>query len=313
MRSLSHLLEDEFEVSTAQDAAIALELIAREDFDVIISDQRMPGMSGVDLLREARQRAPRALRILLTGYSDLQAILRSVNDGEVYRFINKPWNVSELPRVVRDAAAIARHRPALRPAGAGPDAADSAAVLVLDDDPAAADAARAALPAAGGKVLHARSLGQAVAYLDALQIGVVVADTMLGGLDTGRLLCLLKQHRPLIVTVVRTSDPDAVEIAALINQGQIFRCLAKPTSTADLRVVLAAAVARHRQLRAAPEHAGRYAVEALPAPVVASLRGDVHRSMRPEPPETEADSALLASVAAGFDRLFAADEARSTI
>ena len=83
LRALHWLLQKDFDVSTATSGQEGLKLVRESSFDVVISDQRMPEMSGVDFLREVRAIAPRAMRILLTGYSDMQAILRSVNESEM--------------------------------------------------------------------------------------------------------------------------------------------------------------------------------------------------------------------------------------
>ena len=69
--------------------------------DVIVSDQRMPSMTGVDVLREVKRRAPRAMRILLTGYADLTAIEASINEGEVFRYLTKPCPADVLREVDR--------------------------------------------------------------------------------------------------------------------------------------------------------------------------------------------------------------------
>ena len=112
LRSLHWMLHKEFNVMTASDGASALELLRKHDFDVIVSDQRMPGMIGSEFLRQACEVAPRAMRILLTGYSDMPAILQSINESEVFRFVNKPWNNEHLVGTVRQAAAIALSTPA---------------------------------------------------------------------------------------------------------------------------------------------------------------------------------------------------------
>jgi DNA-binding NtrC family response regulator len=75
LRSLHWMLHKEFDVMTAPDGLTALEMLRKHDFDVIVSDQRMPGMIGSEFLREACKVAPRSMRILLTGYSDMPAIL----------------------------------------------------------------------------------------------------------------------------------------------------------------------------------------------------------------------------------------------
>src|SRR6218665_3121556 len=93
---LRMMFRADYEVHTATSGAAALEIIAAHPIDVIVSDQRMPGMLGIELLNEVRLRSPATMRILLTGYSDLSAIVGSVNDGEVFRFINKPWDKAEI-------------------------------------------------------------------------------------------------------------------------------------------------------------------------------------------------------------------------
>ena len=82
---------DKYKVLIATSGRDALEIMRTTPVDVLVSDQRMPEMLGIELLEKARQSHPGTIRILLTGYSDLSAIVGSVNDGEVFRFINKPW------------------------------------------------------------------------------------------------------------------------------------------------------------------------------------------------------------------------------
>ena len=89
LRALRALFRDA-DVYTTANPREAPKLAKEHDVDVVVCDQRMPEVLGVDVLREIRQVAPRAIRILLTGYADLKAVLSSVNEGEVYRFVNKP-------------------------------------------------------------------------------------------------------------------------------------------------------------------------------------------------------------------------------
>ncbi|MFU8818333.1 MAG: HD domain-containing phosphohydrolase [Desulfurivibrio sp.] len=105
LRSLRRLCMDEsFAVETASSGAEALALLqARDDVAVIVSDQRMPEMTGVEMLEQARQIAPLAVRILLTGYADIGAAMDSINRSGVYRYITKPWQDEELLQTVRGA------------------------------------------------------------------------------------------------------------------------------------------------------------------------------------------------------------------
>ncbi|MDW8464949.1 MAG: response regulator [Chloroherpetonaceae bacterium] len=104
LESLSQLFDREFQVLTASDGQTALTLLQHHlDVAIVISDQRMPGMRGVELLRNVKQIAPHTMRILLTGYADLDAVLDSVNVGEVFQYVRKPW----VPETLKSIVALA--------------------------------------------------------------------------------------------------------------------------------------------------------------------------------------------------------------
>lgn len=86
----------------------ALRLMQQSEVEVIISDQHMPGMSGIDLLKLMRVRHPRVVRILLTGDKDPEIPVRSINEVEVYRFLRKPWSNGDLRTMLSFAFEIAR-------------------------------------------------------------------------------------------------------------------------------------------------------------------------------------------------------------
>ena len=97
------LLDEEFPVYTATSGDRGLEVLRRGvDVGVIVSDQRMPGMSGARFLEQAREMVPRALRIMLTGYADISATIDAINKGGACRYITKPWQDHELLQVLRE-------------------------------------------------------------------------------------------------------------------------------------------------------------------------------------------------------------------
>src|SRR5580693_6796540 len=112
LRALKALFRDyeTFETTNPLEAAA---LAKQHDVDVVICDQRMPEKAGIDVLRDLKDIHPRAMRILLTGYSDLKAVLGSVNESEVFRFVNKPWNNAEIKSLVAEAGQIAREAPVI--------------------------------------------------------------------------------------------------------------------------------------------------------------------------------------------------------
>jgi signal transduction histidine kinase len=104
LRSVHDLLRLDYRVITRGTGAAALEVLrSAEDVHVIMSDQRMPGMSGVDLLRQAKAIRPEVTRLLFTAYADIRAVIDAINQGHIFRYIAKPWDPDELGAVVRQA------------------------------------------------------------------------------------------------------------------------------------------------------------------------------------------------------------------
>jgi two-component system response regulator HupR/HoxA len=106
--ALRRTLEEDFEVYTASSATDALAVLEREWIQIVLTDQRMPGMSGVQLLREVRERWPDAVRIIISGYTDSEDIIAGVNDGGIYQYLLKPWQPEQLLLTLRAAAEMQR-------------------------------------------------------------------------------------------------------------------------------------------------------------------------------------------------------------
>lgn len=90
-----------YQIRTAGGGAEALALLEEAPADLIVSDMRMPGMDGAALLTQARERWPDTIRVLLTGYADIQSTVAAVNQGGIYRYVSKPWNDLELQQIIR--------------------------------------------------------------------------------------------------------------------------------------------------------------------------------------------------------------------
>ncbi len=104
---LRHTFSKRYDVLTAPDALAALRLLEERPVAVLVTDQRMPGMSGVTLCAEVRSRWPATRRIVLTAWGDRDAAVTAINEGGVHAFIDKPWQVEELDGLLRDAVAEA--------------------------------------------------------------------------------------------------------------------------------------------------------------------------------------------------------------
>jgi len=103
LRALERLFRQEYEVLTANSGTEALELLTQHDVALLITDQRMPGMTGIELLKKTMSLRPRMVRIILTGYTDVEALVEAINCGEVYRYITKPWSNEDLRVTIKRA------------------------------------------------------------------------------------------------------------------------------------------------------------------------------------------------------------------
>jgi serine/threonine-protein kinase len=293
LSALHRLFKSQYDVRIASSGAEALRMLSAEPVDVVISDQRMPGMTGVELFKQVRELAPNTMRILLTGYADLPATIEAVNSGEVFRYVTKPWSNDSLRMTVALAMRAAlRTAPVLGvPATVGADARNQASsvnaaapplvgpevhVLVLDRDPSLAGLTRELL--AEERQCHAASsLEQAADLLETHgEIGVLVTEARVGSDDLVHVLASLRSVRPGLCTIVASRLADAQLVIRLINQGQIYRYIGKPVNPDKLRNELNGALRRHVQLRGSPTLHDRHVGEVV-KPVQETIEQN-HRS-----------------------------------
>lgn len=93
----------DYKIFLAISAKVGEEILAKEDIDIIITDQRMPEKTGVEFLESIIPIHPRPIRLLLTGYTDIQAVIDAINKGQVYHYLTKPWEEDYLRTVIKNA------------------------------------------------------------------------------------------------------------------------------------------------------------------------------------------------------------------
>jgi serine/threonine-protein kinase len=314
LRSLQWLLRKKFNVETASSGQEALVLVKENDYDVIISDQRMPGMTGAEFLREARKISPRSMRLLLTGYSDMAAIVRSVNESEIYRFITKPWDMKALVTLTEQACKIAKSLPApvegdhLEKHEAF--TASSDAILLLDDDTMLNFELEAAA-GSGTKVTHTESLAEAVAILSDQKIGILISNTHVGETDVTGLIKIIKKNIPDLVCVVISDTTDSDMVIDLINQGQVYRFIPKPLKRGYIKLVIASAMHKRQLLKDQPDYAKRHSVDVMDAEQVKKLQAQIESLVGKSSSGRSGDSAdgdhqFFQRVTSGLRRWFGA-------
>jgi DNA-binding NtrC family response regulator len=97
------LASEPYYILTSSSAKEALDILCRQLVNVVISDEKMPGMPGSEFLAIVRKKYPDTIRIMLTGYANLDTAIRSINEGEIYRFFRKPFNLVDLAITIRQA------------------------------------------------------------------------------------------------------------------------------------------------------------------------------------------------------------------
>ena len=103
LENMLFALELSFDIITASSGNEAMEILAREKIAVIVTDQRMPGMTGTELLKRVKETYPHIIRILITAYSDIEAAVMAINKGDIYRYIKKDYPISEIESYIRQA------------------------------------------------------------------------------------------------------------------------------------------------------------------------------------------------------------------
>jgi serine/threonine-protein kinase len=136
LNSMRVMFRRQFDLFLASHGAEALDIVRDKDIDVIVADHRMPKMTGVEVLSKVRALSPRTVRILLTGYADLDAVEGSINDSEVFRFLTKPCAPQQLRETIELAAKLARETPAPPPPAEQPLTPSDTVEIILESDTA---------------------------------------------------------------------------------------------------------------------------------------------------------------------------------
>ena len=279
LQSLSATFRKQYNVYTATNGKEAIEIIRKYTIHVVLSDQRMPGMLGHEVLKIIKTISPSTIRILLTGYSDLDAIMNSVNSGEVFRYLTKPWKVEQLRETVAAAAQIASKVSQLYPAKPEPSSqtTDQSPEIELEAQ-AETEQAETPMPDFQGQkdkllivefnkeqlnmmvkvfnkkyeVLPCASVDEAFEQLSKHEAPVMVTDLNLNSEDGIDFLYAIKQEYPNIVIILLTQVRDALLAIKSINEFQVYRYHVKPCSVEDLDKTIQSAMMRARSYRTQP-------------------------------------------------------------
>jgi len=106
LKSFKAQFRREFNIDVAESASEAMKLVSENEYVIVLSDQRMPVKTGVDFFKDLKEKSPKAMRVLVTAYADIAAVIDAVNLGEVFRYLSKPWGENEMRATLKDAVDI---------------------------------------------------------------------------------------------------------------------------------------------------------------------------------------------------------------
>ncbi|HST03043.1 MAG TPA: response regulator, partial [Usitatibacter sp.] len=253
LNALRALFRADYDVAIAGNADEAMALLRSDPVPIVVSDQRMPGKTGVEFLREVRKAFPRTVRLLLTGYSDLAAMVGSINEGEVFRFVKKPWDNEEIRATLADAVAVAARlnaTPAPRK-----ESASEGSILVIDPQEGLARGLEK-LVAGRAEVKLVATVPEAARLLQTGEFAAILADQKVGAGELVKLFRVVKAKRPETLSILVADEADSDLVASLINEAQIYRFLTRPINAGDLRNHVAEALRHYAAHRAGGSGAG---------------------------------------------------------
>ncbi|MDX2129765.1 MAG: response regulator [Chloroherpetonaceae bacterium] len=211
----------------------ALKAIQSESFAVIVSDQRMPGMSGTELLKKVKEISPETIRIVLTGYSELDLVIDAINSGEVWRFINKPWDNDKLKGTVKAAYDLFEVNKVLREEvkknkGTSTKSTNTNLPVLFIDQLESHLKGYEGLLSNKYQFNSSTTLEAATAILKENKIAILACDSTLASEKGTDFLTYVRTYFPDIISIYISDSKDSVEAIRLINESQVFRYLVKP-------------------------------------------------------------------------------------
>ncbi|MCU0692881.1 MAG: response regulator [Polyangiaceae bacterium] len=213
-----------FDAKTAPDGRAGLALAAKESFDVIVLDMKMPVMSGEQVFHALRRLRPRIPVIMLTGHGTIQQAFESSKEG-VFEYVVKPCEVEELAQILRRAAQVRKSIPAPEEAST----TGNPRVLIVDDEVELLDSLSRALRRRGMEAAVAPDAARGLAHMDRKVFDVVVLDMRMPGIPGMAALEQIKAKYPSTEVIVLTGHPSTASAVQATKLGA-FDFLMKPIS-----------------------------------------------------------------------------------
>jgi len=275
----------EHQVIVCSDPDAAAAQAAKHDVDTVICSQRVPPLTGVDVLRAVKRAHARGVRVLLSDRPEGRLLLDAINEVEVFRCVDLPWSNAAMRELATAAARGAHATPVL---GSEPPSSDEAAdlkrhvaLVVIDNDVDAQQRLRDVLQP-HYKLHFANEFERALVFMEQHETGALICATRVGRSDLVTPLKALKQSHPQVTTIAIDAHLDVDLTIEMINEAQVFRLLRRPLHPTICRQYADAAMARYWRIKQNPQAAWRFAAAPargprapwqLPAGLINRIRG----------------------------------------
>lgn len=253
LKSLQRVFLDDYNVFTAESGDEALSLLEKEQVHLVVSDFRMPGMDGLQLLHKVKERWPETIRVMLTGYADVDAVMDDISSGVIYRFFSKPWDddslklgvrlalqqynlILTIKRMKQEKAVYTVRDDDFHLAAEKHGEGDSAYSLLFVDDESAVLNSLKRVFQDDYNVMTAESGAEALAILEKEHVHLIVSDFKMPGMDGLQLLHTVKERRPETIRVMLTGAADVDSVMDDISEGVIYKFVSKPWQDEDLKM-----------------------------------------------------------------------------
>ena len=288
--ALRAIFRRDYNVLTASSGKEALSILADKSVDVIVSDQRMPEMLGNELLATVSKRYPQTMRILLTGFMDKKAIIDTINEGEIYRFINKPWNNEKIQQIVAEASFASEFASSetqddeetqtpLNQASSKESSSSHSqpiadrAIVMIEREKDVRNQMRKFCSEQDIMIYNMPNVEHAIAAATSREsIGIAIIELSENTAESIQTINLLKQARPELITIALTEEYDAHTAVDLINQGQVYKYLAKPLNIEKFQKTIQKAFRRNSFLKKNSGSVKRFKVEKTTS-ILSNLQG----------------------------------------
>jgi len=262
LNSLRRVLMDEnYHIVTAQSGEQGLLMLKNHDIDLVVSDQNMSGMSGLEFLKKAKLKYPHIASIMLTAQADMEAVKKAVNEVGAYKFILKPWNEDDFKISVRRALELQeltmerdsllekiktqevlfkeleRKHPGITRTGEDEDAGrNMQSILIVDDEKSILKAVTRMLMDDDYQLHTALSGQEGLAKLKKHKADLVISDQKMPGMTGLEFLRHVKAEYPDTLTIMLTAYADIETAIDAINEAGIYKFILKPWDEDDFRI-----------------------------------------------------------------------------